>query len=301
MRCAAYRQVFLWRQGQRARGLHIAAAFAYGWRMDSGLDYWTAYELLDWQVELGADEAILDAPVNRYDLVDEVRAKPAAAPAGKGGAGKPAAPPPVPEKPKVNAVAEAEKTAAAVDGLPALIAATSDFAHCDLRKGARNCVVATGNPAARVMVITEPPSRDDDRAGALMSGDNGAFFDKMFAAIGLSRISEISAQGLYLVSVVPWCPPATSGIEPAVLAMMTPFLKRHIELAAPEVIVAMGNTPCRALLGKDGTSRLRGNWETVDGRPVLPMMDPVQIMRTPNDKRNAWADLLSLKAKLDKG
>lgn len=274
-------------------GLHIAAAFAYGERMDSGLDYWTAYELLDWQVELGADEAILDAPVNRYELVDEVR-KPAAA--------KPkAAPPPVPEKPKVDQVAEAQKAADAAKDIDALKAAIFGFEHCDLRKGARNCIVSAGNPAARVMIVTEPPSRDDDRAGTLLSGQVGAFFDKMFAAIDLGRSSDISANGLYLVSVVPWCPPATSGVEPAQLKMMTPFLKRHIALAAPEVVVAMGNTPCRALLGKDGMTRLRGHWHDLDGRPVLPMVEPQRVLNNPNAKRDAWADLLSLKAKLTKG
>ena len=83
--------------------------------------------------------------------------------------------------------------------------------------------------------------------------------------------------------------------------MMVPFLKRHIELAAPEVVVAMGNSACQAILEKSGTTRLRGTWEMIDGRPVLPMMEPQQIMKNPRAKRHGWADLLSLKTRLTKG
>lgn len=83
--------------------------------------------------------------------------------------------------------------------------------------------------------------------------------------------------------------------------MMLPFLERHVELAAPEVIVLMGNISCQACLGKRGITRLRGQWAEAFGRPALPMFHPAYLLRTPGAKREAWADLLSLKARLEAG
>ena len=80
--------------------------------------------------------------------------------------------------------------------------------------------------------------------------------------------------------------------------MLKPFLERHVELANPEVLVIMGNVACSAILGKTGVTRLRGNWDTAMDRPTLPMFHPAYLLRTPAAKREAWADLLSLQARL---
>jgi DNA polymerase len=80
--------------------------------------------------------------------------------------------------------------------------------------------------------------------------------------------------------------------------MLLPFLQRHIALADPEVIVVMGNTPLSALLGVKGITRLRGQWAEALGKPVLPMVHPAYLLRNPAAKREAWADLLSLKSHL---
>ncbi len=80
--------------------------------------------------------------------------------------------------------------------------------------------------------------------------------------------------------------------------MMLPFLKRHVELVDPDVIVLMGNTPCVAALGKRGILRLRGHWTEAYGRPAMPMTHPAYLLRNPAAKREAWADLLEIKARL---
>ena len=82
--------------------------------------------------------------------------------------------------------------------------------------------------------------------------------------------------------------------------MLRPFVVRHVELAAPDLVVAMGNTACAGLLGQKGITRIRGNWTSFAGRPCLPMFHPAFLLRTPHAKREAWADLLSLKARLDR-
>ncbi len=79
---------------------------------------------------------------------------------------------------------------------------------------------------------------------------------------------------------------------------MRPFVQRHVELIDPDVIVLMGNTACQGVLGKRGITRLRGEWAEAFGKPILPMFHPSYLMKNPNMKREAWADLLALKAKL---
>ncbi len=83
--------------------------------------------------------------------------------------------------------------------------------------------------------------------------------------------------------------------------MMKPFLMRHIALAKPQVLVIVGNWSCQALLGKRGITRLRGAWTEAAGVPALPIFHPAYLLRSPEFKREAWADLLSLKAKLADG
>ena len=81
--------------------------------------------------------------------------------------------------------------------------------------------------------------------------------------------------------------------------MMLPFLARHVELAQPQLLVLMGNTPCIAALNQQGILKLRGNWTTAFGLPALPMTHPAYLLRTPLAKREAWADLLSVAARLE--
>ena len=118
----------------------------------------------------------------------------------------------------------------------------------------------------------------------------------LLAAVGLSR-----AESVYITNVLPWRPPQNRDPKPDEIAMMKPFLARHIALAKPEVLVIVGNWSAQALLGKRGITRLRGQWTQAEGLPALPMFHPAYLLRSPEFKREAWADLLSLKAKLTHG
>ena len=81
--------------------------------------------------------------------------------------------------------------------------------------------------------------------------------------------------------------------------MMLPFLRRHVELADPDVLILMGNHACNAVLGRRGITRLRGQWTEGFGKPVLPMLHPAYLLRQQAAKRDAWADLLDLAARLE--
>ncbi len=258
--------------------------------MDSGQSYWADRAALEWQVELGVTDAIQDAPVDRYAL-EAVKPKPKEA-------AQPVAPPPVPVVEDVDAVAIARAAAAGAADLPALAAAMEAFEHCELKKGARSFVFCDGQPAARVMIVGEAPGREEDRAGKPFVGRAGQLLDRMLAAIDLGRAHDDPKRAVYITNVLPWRPPSNRTPDAAEIAMMLPFLERHIALADPDVLVLMGNTPCQALLGRTGITRMRGAWVDVLGKPTLPMFHPAYLLRNPIAKREAWADLLDLNARL---
>lgn len=262
--------------------------------MESATEYHSALAQLEWQVSLGIDEAIGDAPVNRYEVVPAPKAAP------KTGKGKPAVAAPVvhPAMASVDPVQEAQVLAASASNLDELRTALGGYVHCELRRGARNLVFCDGNPKARVMIIAEAPGRDEDREGRPFAGRAGQLLDKMLAAIDLGRDQSAPENSVYIANIIPWRPPQNREPTPAEIAMMMPFVKRHIDLVAPDFLVLMGNVSCQALLGKRGITRLRGEWHEVMGRPAIPMLHPADLLRRGAAKRAAWADLLALNARL---
>ncbi len=255
------------------------------------MDFHTAKALLEWQIELGATEAICDAPIDRYQAPAPKPARVAVAPVA------PARVAPV----SVDPVAVARAAAAGATSLEALRDAIEGFDLCDLKKGARSLVFADGRPEARVMVIGEAPGADEDRLGRPFVGRAGQLLDKMLAAIDLGRDQADARQAVYITNVLPWRPPQNRDPLPEEVAMMLPFVEKHIELVAPEVLVLMGNHSCQALLGRRGITRLRGHWIEALGRPALPMFHPAYLLRNPQAKREAWHDLLMLQHKLRQG
>ena len=261
------------------------------------LDAETALALLQWQVEMGVDEPVLDQPVDRFELVAKPpRPEPAAE---------------IPLQAPTHAVsrpddddmpaklAEAQVLADGAQTLEDLALAQERFDGVELKKGARNFCFSDGNPKARVLILGEAPGDEEDRQGRPFVGRAGQLLDKMFDAIGLSRTAVDAEKAIYITNVLKWRPPGNRDPHPDEVALSMPFLRRHIELAHPELIVLMGNTPCEAALGRRGILRLRGTWTEAFGKPALPMTHPAYLLRTPMAKREAWADLLSLAARLD--
>ena len=281
-------------------GIEIDSTTPEGWH--------AALAALTWQVDLGVTEVIGDAPINAYDLPERAdwQVAPQATPLPQRRPEKPATAPYVPSISAADraaaqadvAVAMAEAAASAAHTLAELQEALARYDHCELKKGARHLVFADGVPGARVLVLGEAPGRDEDLQGKPFVGAAGQLLDRMFAAIGLSRSSDDPASALYITNVMPWRPPANRDPTPEEIAMMRPFVERHIALAKPQVVVVMGNTPCAALLGTKGILRLRGQWTEALGLPVMPMTHPAYLLRNPAAKREAWADLLDIQAKL---
>ena len=114
----------------------------------------------------------------------------------------------------------------------------------------------------------------------------------------MTRAAPDPEKALYITNILPWRPPQNRDPKPDEIAMMLPFVARHVALAGPDILVLMGNIACQALLGRRGITRLRGHWTQALERPALPMFHPAYLLRNPHAKREAWQDLLMLQARL---
>jgi len=246
------------------------------------------------QIEWGADEALEDAPVDR------LRA-PAPAERGKVEVGVP--PPPQPAAappPRTTAAERALQSAATATTLEDLRAAIAAFDGCALRDTASHLVFAEGDPAASLLLIGDAPGADDDRSGTPFAGAPGAYLDRMLASIALSRAT------LLLTPLLSWRPPGDRPPSAAELALCLPFLHRLIALAAPRRLLLLGPLAARALLPQAASRRRpRGAWmdAAIPGLerllPALPTYSPAELLRSPKDRRAAWADLRLLRRTLD--
>ncbi len=246
------------------------------------------------QLAWGADEALEEVAQDRLAEPPPRRAAPAVR--------APAAPHAAAPTPAIGAVARAEAVAEASETLAALRAALAAFDGCALRDTATSLVFADGDPSAPVMLIGEGPGAEEDREGLPFVGPSGRLLDRMLASIGLSRRSG----GVYITNVLPWRPPGNRNPTDAEVALCLPFLRRHIALARPRLVVLLGGVPARGLLGaREGITRLRGRWRDLDVPgldapiPTLPTLHPAYLLRNPGAKRDAWNDLLSLRRRLD--
>ncbi len=264
--------------------------------------------------DAGVDEAMEDAPVDRYARSADaatrtppappVASRPAAAPlpARSGTTGREGAPAAasVPlESPA--AVDDARAAAAAAGTLEALHAAIAAFEACALKRTAKNTVFSDGNPQAPVMVIGEAPGADEDRIGKPFVGVSGQLLDRMLAQIGLDRQT-----GFYITNILPWRPPGNRTPTSGEIALCLPFIERHIALVRPRLIVLAGGVAAKTMLAtSDGIMKLRGRWfeygppglETTI--PTMATFHPAYLLRSPAQKREAWRDLLAIRARLD--
>ncbi len=260
------------------------------------LDFYEALTALDWQVELGADECIGETPVNRFETKVEKPLTPAVVPQAEAKVA-PIEPEAAPELSAISAQIAA--SCATLDDLKSAIMA---FEGCELKRGAKNTVFSDGNPAAELMIVGEAPGREEDAQGVPFAGQAGQLLDKMFGAIDRARGGESAEAAIYMTSALPWRPLQNRDPSAEDIAMLRPFLMRHIALVEPKVLVLMGNTACKALLEMPrGITSLRGTWQEIGKTPAMPMFHPAALLRDPLKKKPSWADLLAIKSRLAEG
>lgn len=270
----------------------------------------TARAVLRYFAEAGVDEILADAPVDRFSSPQPAVAPSIPAPPAVSSQAPPIAPGQTApshsgavtssKAGNVNAEMTAEALARAADSLDALRAAMQSFDECPLKATAKNLVFSDGNPQADIMLIGEAPGADEDRQGVPFVGVSGQLLDRMLASIGLDRGS------VYITNILAWRPPGNRKPTPAETTMCLPFIRRHIELVAPRVLVFVGGTSASTLLGRsEGITRLRGRWleYVMDGKAIdaMAIFHPAYLLRQPALKRDAWRDLLEIHARLQIG
>lgn len=273
-----------------------------------------AKQLLQWYVDIGADEATGDTPVNRFSLVKSavppVSSIPAPAPpvsdfsimleSVKETVLSSPSPSPLPPAGTIEALKEAQATASKTKTLEELKSAIEKFDGLLIKRTATQIVFADGVPAAKIMLVGEAPGADEDRTGRCFAGENGELLDKMLAAIGLSR-----EENVYITNLVNWRPPGNRAPTDAEIALSLPFVRRHIELVNPAILVYVGGVSAKALAETaQGITRLRGKWMDYKSEgltqpiPAIALFHPSYLIRSPLQKKLAWADLQMLKEKI---
>ncbi len=278
-------------------------------------------KLLLWQMEAGADEAVLDHPVNHYHAQAGQRQCQASPPQilknpTKSGdmarginKGRAAAMPrlspdsDVAPPPRLHttdeAMHDARSLAHSAESMEELAEKLCSFEGCSLKKTATNTVFGDGNPESLIMFVGEAPGADEDRLGRPFVGVSGQLLDRMLAAISLDRDSA------YISNILPWRPPGNRNPTPDEILLCLPFVERQIELVAPYILVLVGGTAAKTLLGrKEGIMKLRGQWFDyaspglscpVKARAVF---HPAYLLRSPAQKQKAWQDLLEIRSEM---
>jgi DNA polymerase len=170
-----------------------------------------------------------------------------------------------------------------------------------LASSRKNVVFGVGSIEAELMFIGEAPGADEDAQGEPFVGKAGQLLTKIIQAMGLTR-------GTVYIGNILKCRPDTPGQSagnrkptPDEMQTCIPYLHEQIDLIRPKVIVALGATAVEGLLGKTiGITRLRGNWKTYRGTPLMPTYHPAYLLRNqaPSEKRRVWEDMLQVMEKL---
>jgi uracil-DNA glycosylase family 4 len=170
-----------------------------------------------------------------------------------------------------------------------LRAAVAACERCELSRTRTQTVFGRGDRRARWFVVGEAPGAEEDRQGAPFVGRAGQLLDTMLRAAGLGR------DEVYVANVLKCRPPGNRDPQPQEVAHCRGYLDRQIELVAPVLILAVGRIAAQNLLGTDAPlGKLRGRVHTLEpqGWPVVVTYHPAYLLRSPGEKRKAWADLV---------
>lgn len=169
---------------------------------------------------------------------------------------------------------------------------------CELKKSATNTVFADGNPHADIMFIGEAPGASEDERGIPFCGQSGKLFDNIIAAIGLMR-----EKNAYITNTVFWRPPANRKPTDEEITVCRPFVKKHIALVQPKLIIMVGSTAVESLLEINAAiTKLRGVYfdytnEYLVNRTIkaTAIFHPSYLLRQPAHKKTMWFDMLRIK------
>jgi DNA polymerase len=168
--------------------------------------------------------------------------------------------------------------------------------NCNLKSNATNIVFSDGNPKSKIMFIGEAPGSNEDQEGLPFVGRAGTLLDKMLASINLDR------KNVYISNIINYRPPENRRPTEEEMNRYLPFIKKHIEIINPKILILLGSTAMNALIGNDIViSKVRGKWiEKEFGKcktSVIVTFHPAFLMRQPTQKKLAWTDLKMIRDK----
>ena len=188
------------------------------------------------------------------------------------------------------------RTPGAADELRELAEQVGRCTRCRLHETRTQGVFARGRTDAELMFIGEAPGAEEDKQGQPFVGRAGKLLDRMIAAMGMER------DDVYITNIVKSRPPQNREPRADEIQACWPYLERQIELIQPKVICTLGRPASNTLLGMNSSmGDLRGRWFSYEGFPVLPTYHPAYLLRSPGQKRKAWADLKKIVLALREG
>ena len=172
------------------------------------------------------------------------------------------------------------------------------ISNCSLKESAKQIVFGDGNQNSHLMIVGEGPGQKEDEIGKPFVGDAGKLLDKMLKAINIKR------KNIYITNVVNYRPPNNRKPEPAEITRYSEFLREHISIINPKILILMGSTAMEALFGnKIKITKERGLWKEViiNNKTFLCMITfhPAYLLRQPENKKYSWTDLKEIRKKID--
>ena len=173
-----------------------------------------------------------------------------------------------------------------------------NISNCELKNNAKQIVFSDGNFKNSIMIVGEGPGQKEDELGKPFVGDAGQLLNKMLAAINLKR------ENVYITNVVNYRPPNNRKPEPAEIIRYSEFLREHISIIEPKILILMGSTAMEALFGsKIKISKERGVWKEIiiNNKTYLTIITfhPAYLLRQADQKKYSWIDLKEIRKKID--
>ena len=170
--------------------------------------------------------------------------------------------------------------------------------NCELKKNAKQLVFADGNSQSKIMIVGEGPGQKEDEQGKPFVGDAGILLNKMLEAIQIKR------KNIYITNVVNYRPPNNRKPEPSEINRYSNYLRQHIAIIDPKILILMGSTAMESLFGsKIKISKERGVWKEliIHNKTYLTMITfhPAYLLRQADQKKYSWADLKLIRKKID--
>ena len=169
---------------------------------------------------------------------------------------------------------------------------------CELKKFAKNIVFNDGNPKSQIMLVGEGPGEKEDIQGKPFVGEAGILLNKMLNSIKIKR------EDVYITNVVNYRPPNNRKPEISEINRYSVFLREHISIINPKILILMGSTAMEAIFGqKLKISKERGKWKEtiINQKTFLSILTfhPAYLLRQPDQKKFSWEDLKNIRKKID--